>query len=75
MIVYFSIFENNSSRLLSSFNPISSSILIHFEWFKTRWVHQLGIYKTFVYSKGKDATIKDFKLEILIFFNLPIIKH
>jgi hypothetical protein len=75
MIVYFNIFEKNSFRLLSSSNPISSLILIHFEWFETWWVCQLGIYKKFVYSKGKDTTIKDFKLEILICFNLFIIEH
>jgi len=75
MIVYFNIFEKNSSRLLCTSNLISFSILIHFEWFKTWWVRQLGIYKTFVYSKSKDATIKNFKLEILICFNLPIIQH
>jgi len=32
-------------------------------------VHQLEFYKTSFYSKGKDATIKNFKLEILIYFN------
>ncbi len=36
---------------------------------------QIGLYTTSFSSKGKDATIKDFKLEILIYFNSPIAKH
>jgi hypothetical protein len=31
--------------------------------------------QNFCVSKGKDATIQDFKLEILICFNLSIIEH
>jgi hypothetical protein len=46
--------------------PISSLFLVCIEWYKTWWMHQLGLYRTSLYSKGKDATIKDFKLEILI---------
>jgi hypothetical protein len=37
-------------------------------------VRQLGLYKTSLYFKGKDAMIKDFKLENLICFNSSIIK-
>jgi len=37
-------------------------------------VHQLELYKNSLYSRGKDAMIKDFKLKILICFNSPIIK-
>jgi hypothetical protein len=32
-------------------------------------VHQLKLYKTSLYSKGKDAMTQDFKLVILICFN------
>ncbi len=35
---------------------------------------QLELYKTYLYSRSKDATIKDFKLEILICFNSSITK-
>lgn len=35
-------------------------------------MHQPGLYKISLYSRGKDATMKDFILEILICFNLPI---
>jgi hypothetical protein len=38
-------------------------------------VHQLGLYKTYLYFRGKDAMIKDFKLEKLICFNPPITEH
>ncbi len=59
----------DSSRPLTSSNSITSSFLVHFEWFKTWWVHQLKLYKTSFYFKGKDAMIQDFKLVILIRFN------
>jgi hypothetical protein len=52
-----------SFRPISSFSPLSSSLLICFEWFKTGWVHQLGLYKISLNSRSKDATIKDCKLE------------
>jgi hypothetical protein len=32
---------------------------------------QLGLYKTYLYSEGKDATIKDLKLEIQYVLNHP----
>jgi hypothetical protein len=38
-------------------------------------VCQLGLYKTSLYTRNKDATTKDFKLEILICFNSPITVH
>jgi len=47
-------------------DPISSSFLIHFEWLKFLWVHQLGLYKNSLYTKCKDAMIKDLKFEMLI---------
>ncbi len=40
--------------------PIFWSFLVCFEWFKTWWVPQLGLYKTYFYSTAKDATIKNF---------------
>jgi hypothetical protein len=64
-------FWKHSSRLLYSSSPISSSFLVRFEWFKIWWVLQLGLYRTSFYSRSKDATIKDFKLEIQICFNPP----
>ncbi len=67
--------NKKNSRPLSSSSPLSSSFLIHFKWFKTSWVHQLKLYMTSLYFGGKDATIKKFKLEILIFKNSPIIKN
>jgi hypothetical protein len=68
-------FWKNSSRLPASSSPISSSFLVHFEWLKTWWVCQLGLYKTSLYSRGKDAMIKNLKFKILICFNSPITKH
>jgi hypothetical protein len=65
----------NNSRPLSSFCLISSSFLVCFEWFKTRCVHQLGVYKSSLYSRGKDAMIQDLKYKIRIYFNSPIIEH
>ncbi len=44
-----------------------------FDRWKAQWVCQLELYKTYLYSRSKDATIKDFKLEILICFNSSII--
>jgi len=54
---------------------MSSSFLVRFQWFKTWWVRQVGIYKTFLDPIGKDATIKDLKLEILTCFDSPITKY
>jgi hypothetical protein len=65
----------NISRPLFSSSPISSLFLIYFEQLKTWWVHQLGLYKTSLYSRGKDTKIKDVKHKILICFKSPIIKH
>jgi len=62
----------NVFRLFSSFSPLSSSFFFPFEWFKTWWVHHQGFYKSSLYSAGKGATIQNFKLKILICFNLPI---
>lgn len=38
-------------------------------------MRQVGIYKTSLYPIGKDATIKDLKLEILTYFDSPKTKH
>jgi hypothetical protein len=38
-------------------------------------VHQLRVYKRFLYSKDKDAGIKDLKLEILICYKSSITEH
>jgi hypothetical protein len=38
-------------------------------------VHQLGLYKTALYFRSKDAMIQDFMFEILIYFNSPISEH
>ncbi len=56
-------FWNNSFRYLFSSNPISSSILVHFEWFKTWWVHQLGFYQTCLYFRGKRQWYKILSLK------------
>ncbi len=45
------------------------------EWFKNLRVWQLGLYKTFLYSRAKDAPIENFKFEILICFNSFITEH
>jgi len=37
--------------------------------------HQIKLYKTSLSSRGKNATIKDFKLQILFCFNSPITEH
>jgi hypothetical protein len=34
-----------------------------------------AFYKTSLYSRRKDAVIKDFNFGILIYFNSPIIEH
>jgi hypothetical protein len=76
MIVCFNFFWKNSSWTLSPSNPISFSFLVRsFEWFKTWWVCQSGLYKTSFYSRSQDVMIKDFKLEILICFNSLITEH
>ncbi len=58
---------------------VPDSCLPHFQsvsdWFKTWSVCQLGLYKTCLCSTGKDARTKYFKLNFLICFNSPIIKH
>ncbi len=74
-VVCFKCFCKNSSRLLSTSSLVSSSFLICFEWFKTWWVSQLRLYKTSSYFRSKDVTTKDFKLGILICFNLPTFEH
>ncbi len=72
VIVCFNIFEK---IILSSFSLIFSSFFVRFEQFKKPYeCKQLGFYKTSLYCKGKDSTIKDFKLEILICFNSIITK-
>ncbi len=56
--------------------PYLSHFSVHFfEWFKTWWVCQLGLYKTSFHSRSQDVMIKDFKLEILIRFNSLLIKR
>ncbi len=52
------IFWKNNFRPLFSSNSISLFLIfwVCFEWFKTWWVHQLGLYKTSLYySKGRDV--------------------
>jgi len=49
------IFWKISSSLVFNSSLISCSFLVHFEWFKMRWVCQLRFYKTCLYSKGKDC--------------------
>jgi hypothetical protein len=66
-IIFFKLLEKITPPFFS-FSPISSSYLVCFEGFKTWWVHQLGLYKTFLYVRDKDAMIKDFKLKIPISF-------
>jgi len=66
MIVCFKRFEKITLDFSLVPVPISSLFLVCIEWYKTWWMHQLGLYRTSLNSKGKDATIKDFKLEILI---------
>jgi hypothetical protein len=67
MIVCFNFFEKKkSSRPLFSSSPISVS------WWVVR---QLRVYKTFLYSKDKDAGIEDLKLEILICYKSSITEH
>ncbi len=70
MIGCFNFFWENSSKPLSSSSSISSSFLVCFEWFETWWVHQLRLYKTSLYSRGKNARIKDCKLKILFCFKI-----
>jgi hypothetical protein len=69
-LIHFEWFENFSIHF-EWFENFS----IHFEWFEIWWVHQLVLYKTSFYSKDKDATIKDFKLKVRIYFNSPVTKH
>ncbi len=69
------LFWKNNSKPLSTSSPIIPSFLVCFEWLKTWWICQLSLYKISLYFKSKDATIKDLKFEILIYFNLPIIQH
>jgi len=59
-------FWKNDSRFWSSSSLMSFSFLVCFEWFKIWWVHWPRFYKTSLYLRGKDATIKDLKFEILI---------
>lgn len=59
-------FWKTKSSPLSNSNIISSSFSIHFELFKTWWVCQPRSYKTSLHSTGKDAIVKDSKLEILL---------
>jgi hypothetical protein len=75
MMVCFNFFEKNSSSPFSNSNSISFSFLVRLKWFKMSWVHQLKLYFKKLYSKGKDAMIKDFMLKFLICFNSPIIEH
>jgi hypothetical protein len=72
----FQFFWKYNTRPLSPFTSKSFSFLICFEWFKIWWVHQLRrLYKASFHFKGKDATIKDLKLKILICSNSLITKH
>jgi hypothetical protein len=75
VIVLFQKFWKNNSRTFFSSSFIFSSILVHFGWFNTWKVCQLGFYKTSLYSRSKDATTNKFKLEILIWFNSFIMEH
>ncbi len=69
----FQFFCKYRSKPLFSTNLISSSFLVCFKRFETWWVHHLRLYKISVYSKGKDVTIKDLKLKIVICF--PVTHH
>jgi hypothetical protein len=69
------IFFKNNFIPFFSFNPIFFSFAIYFKWFKMWWVHQLRLLKFSLYSKDEDAMIKNLKIEILIYFKLPIIEH
>jgi hypothetical protein len=68
VIVCFKLKKRRSSRHLSSSSPLSFSFLV------LTWVQQPGLYKTFLYSRGKNAMTKDLKLEIWICFSSPITK-
>jgi hypothetical protein len=68
-----SIFLKKCSRSFSNSCLLFSSYLVSFEWFKIWWVHQLWLYKSSLYSRGKNETFEDFKLKILICFHSPII--
>ncbi len=68
-------FWQTSFRPLSSSSLISSSFLVCFEWLKIWWGCQVRLYKNSLYSRGKDAMIKDLKFEILLCFKSLITKH
>jgi hypothetical protein len=67
----FQIFWKICFRPFSNSSPILLLFLVHFEWFKTRALQNL-----FVFQRQRFfVMIKDFKLEILIYFNSPITEH
>jgi hypothetical protein len=53
--------------------PYLPQFLVHFEWLDDEC--ELGFHKTSLYPRGKNATIKDLKLKVLICFKSPITKH
>jgi len=76
MIVFFKFYEKvvtlDPSLVPAPYLP---HFKVCFEWLKTWWVHQVGLHKASLYSKGKDAMIIDFKVKLLIWFNSPIFEH
>jgi hypothetical protein len=60
VIVCFNFLGEVAQELLSSSSLISSSFWVHFQWFKTWWVHQLELYKNFfVFQEAKMQQFKD----------------
>jgi len=77
VIVCVNFFWKHSSRLLYSSRSISSSFLVRFEWFKTRWVHQLGLYETSMYSpeaKMQRSKISSSKSKSVLIHSPPTTK-
>jgi ribosomal protein L37AE/L43A len=62
--ILFQIYKKKSSKPFLVSNSISFSILVCFELFKNLWVHQLGIYKTYCYSKCNKKIMKEFNFNI-----------
>jgi hypothetical protein len=75
MIISFNFFEKialDPSLLLAPYLPHIFS-LVRMIW--NLMVVPTMALQTFLYFKGKDAMIKNFKLEIVIYFNSLIINH
>jgi hypothetical protein len=67
VIVCFKCFWKNSSESLSSFSPISSTYLVHFEWFKT-W----GVISRFLLNTIKTRCIIHIGLAIDLISTIDI---